>query len=337
ICMAAADVRPDNGRPEPAALLPLALARPRAALSAARSLLAAAPDAYDASFAHQAIGIVLRDRGDMRGATGQLRKAGALARAAGDIEREMDIQATLGVTLAWMGRSNRGLILLDEAVAGSRGLAAGRALMRRALVLHESGRFREAQLDLSRALPYFRRAGDSVWEARALNWRGEVFLGLGRPRRAAADYLSAEELFEANGQELEYAKARHNRGLVALFTGRLPEALGYLDEAARRYSALRESNPDLDIDRCFALLGAGLADEAARETDAALARIPAGGGIAYKRAELLHAAANAALAAGDLVHAKEHARKAHQLFVAQRRNGWATRAALAYAQARFVA
>jgi hypothetical protein len=333
--MAPGDVRPDNGRPEPAALLPLAVARPRAAVSAARSLLAASPGAYDASFAHHANGIVLRDRGDMRGAIEQLQKATALARAVGDTERELDIKATLGVTLAWMGRSKRGLILLDQAVDGSRGLAAGQALMRRALVLKEIGRFREAHRDLSQALPYFRRAGDTVWEARSLTWRAEVFLGLGQPRRAAADYLRAEELFEANGQELEYAKARHNHGCVAFFTGRLPEALAYFDEAARRYDALRATNTDLDIDRCFALLGAGLADEAASETEAALARITPSGGIAYKRAELLHAAANAALAADDPVRAKAHARKAHQLFVAQGRKGWALRADLAYAQARF--
>jgi tetratricopeptide (TPR) repeat protein len=316
-------------------LLPLASARPHAALSAARSLLVTRPNAYEASFAHHAIGIVLRDRGDMSGAIEQLRKATALARAAGNTEREMDVLATLGVTLAWMGRSKQGLTHLDRAVAGSRGLAAGRALMRRALVLKEMGRFHEAHRDLSRALPYFRRANDSVWEARSLTWRGEVFLGLGQPRRAAADYLRAEELYEANGDDLEYAKARHNHGCVAFFTGRLPEALGYFDEAARRYSALGETNTDLDIDRCYALLGAGLADEAARETEAALAKIPPGGGIAYKRAELLHAAANAALAADDPVHAKEHARKAHRLFVAQGRNSWAIQADLACTQARF--
>ncbi|MDR2984136.1 MAG: CHAT domain-containing protein [Nocardiopsaceae bacterium] len=333
--MAAGDAGFANDRPEPAALLPLAMARPSAALSAAWSLLTAAPEPFEAAFAHHAIGIVLRDRGDMHGAVDHLQQAMALARAADDTEREMDVQATLGVTLAWMGRSRRGLGLLDQAVVASCGLAAGRALMRRAQVLKEMGRFQEAHQDLSRALPYFRRVGDAVSEARSLNWRAEVFLGLGQPRRAAADCGRAEELFAAKGQDLGYAKARHNRGLVALFTGRLPEALGYLDEAARRYSALGESNPDLAVDRCFTLLGAGLADEAARETDTALARIPPGGGIAFKRAELLYAAANAALAAGQAVHAKEQARKAYELFKEQGRTAWATRADLTTAQARF--
>ena len=161
------------------------------------------------------------------------------------------------------------------------------------------GRFQEAHEDLCRALPYFRRAGDTVWEARSLTWRAQVFLGLGLPGRAASDFARAEELFAANGQEFEYAMARHNRGLAALSRGDLPEALAYFDEAGNRYDALGATNADLAIDRCSALLAAGLAGEAAQETDAALGRIPPRGGIAYKKAELLFAAATAALAAGN--------------------------------------
>ena len=174
----------------------------------------AQPNAYDASLAHQAIGIVLRDHGDLPGAIAELRKGVRLARASGGPEREADVQATLGVTLAWAGRSQHGLAVLDRAVAASRGGLAGRVLMRRASVLWDLGRFREAHQDLCRALPYLRRAGDKVWEARSLTRRAEVFLGLGLPGRAAADFARAEELFAANGQELEYAYARHNRGLA---------------------------------------------------------------------------------------------------------------------------
>ena len=82
------------------------------------------------------------------------------------------------------------------------------------------GRFHEAHQDLSRALPYFRRAGDTVWEARSLTHRAEVFLGLGLPGRAAADYARAEEMFATSGQELEYAKARHNSGLCGAYPRR---------------------------------------------------------------------------------------------------------------------
>jgi CHAT domain-containing protein/tetratricopeptide (TPR) repeat protein len=322
---------------EPAQLLPLALSRPQDALLAARSLLDGQPSAYDASLAHQAIGIVLRDHGDLSAAIVELKRGTRLARASGQPEREVDVQATLGLTLAWTGRTRQGLALLDEAVGASRGGLAGRVLMRRASVLRDLGRFREAHEDLSRALPHLRRAGDTVWEARSLTHRAEVFLGLGLPGRAGMDFARAEELFATSGQDLEYAKARHNRGLVALIRGDLPGALAYFDEAGNRYQALGESFPELAIDRCSALLAAGLAGEAARETDTALSRTPPQGGIAYKQAELLFAAATAALAADNPVGARGRAGQARRLFRSQGRDLWQARADLVLAQARYAA
>ena len=165
------------------------------------------------------------------------------------------MQATLAVALALAGRSRQGLALLDRAVEASHGDLAGRVLMRRAGVLTYVGRFREAHQDLSRALPYFRRAGDTVWEARSLIHRAEAFVALGLPGRAAADFARAEALFATSGQELEYAKARHSLGLVALSRGDLPQALSYLDEAGDRYDALGETIPELAIDRCWGAAG----------------------------------------------------------------------------------
>jgi tetratricopeptide (TPR) repeat protein len=322
---------------DPARLLPLALSRPRDALLAARSVLAGQPSAYDASLAHQAIGIVLRDRGNLPGAVAELRTGVRLACASGQPEREADVQATLGLTLAWTGRSRQGLALLDRALDASHGGLAGRVLMRRATIFKHLGRFHEARQDLSRALPHLRRAGDTIWEARSLTWRAEVFLGLGLPARAAADFARAEELFATTGQEYEYAMARHNLGLAALSRGDLPGALAYLDEAGSRYGALGVTNADLAIDRCWALLAAGLAAEAARETETALSRIPPKGWIAYKKAELLFAAATAALAAGRPANAADRARQARRLFRTQQRAIWETRADLVLAQARYAA
>jgi len=313
------------------------VSRPQDALLAARTVLAGQPSSYDASLAHHAIGIVLRDRGDLPEAIAELRKGLRLARACGRPERVVDVQATLGLALAWTGRSQQGLAILDRAVAASRGDVTGRVLMRRASVLRELGRFHEAHQDLSRALPYFRRAGDTVWEARSLTHRAEVFLGLGLPGRAAGDYARAEEMFATSGQEFEYAKARHNIGCVAFIRGDLPEALTYFDEAGNRYDALGETNPDFAGDRCSALLAAGLAEEAAEETAAALSRLPLGGGIAYKKAELLAAAATAALAAGHPADARERAGRARRLFRAQGRPHWEARAGLVVAEARYAA
>jgi len=335
--MRAGPGRKGNVPYEPAQLLSLALSRPEEALRAARSVLVGHPDPYDASLAHHAAGVVLRDRGDLAGAVAELRKADRLARASGRAERAVDVEATLGVTLAWMGHSRQGLALLDQAVTASRGGAAGRVLMRRASVLKDLGRFREAHQDLCRALPYLRRAGDVIWEARSLTHRAEVLLGLGLPGRAGEDFARSEELHATTGQELEYAKARHNRGQAALVRGDLPEALSYFDEAGKRYDALGEDILELAIDRCMALLAAGLTRDAAREADTALSRIPPEGGIAFKRAELLFTAATAALAAGDQPDARQRARQAARLFRAQDRPVWAARADLVSAQARYAA
>jgi tetratricopeptide (TPR) repeat protein len=329
--------RGGNSPADPVRLLPLAVSRPRDALLAARSVLAGQPSAYDASLAHQAIGIVLRDRGDLPGAVAELRRGVRLARSSGQSQREVDVQATLGATLAWTGRSEQGLAVLDQAVKDSHGGLTGRVLMRRADVLWHLGRFHEAHQDLCRALSYLRRAGDILWEARSLTYRAHVYLGLGLPGRAAADFARAEELLATTGQDLEYAKARHNLGLAALSRGDLPGALAYLDEAGSRYDALGVTNPDLAIDRCSTLLAAGLAAEAARETDAALSRIPRQGWIAYKKAELLFAVATAALAAGHPVNAADRARQARRLFRTQQRAVWEARADLVLAQARYTA
>jgi tetratricopeptide (TPR) repeat protein len=331
------DPEPGNLLSESAELLTLAASRPQDALLAARSLLAGGPSSYDASLAHHAIGIVLRDHGDLPAAIAELRKGVRLARASGRPEREADVQATLGIALAWMGRSRQGLAMLDQAMAGARGSAAGRALMRRALILNSLGRFHEAHQDLCRALPYFRRASDTVWEARSLSWRGLVFLGLGLPARAGGDFARAEELFAATGQVFEYAMARHNRGLAALSRGDLPGALAYFDEAEKRYDALGENVPELAIDRCSALLAAGLTADAARETGSALGRIPPEGGIAYKTAELLLAGATAALADGNTADAQERAHQARRLFRAQDRAVWEARADSVIAEARYAA
>ena len=134
---------------------------------------------------------------------------------------------------------------------------------------------------------------------------------------------------------MRYAKARHNRGMTALNRGDLPEALTYFDEAEGRYNALGETLAELAIDRCSALLAAGLAGEAAKETDAALSRLPPEGGIAYRRAELLFAAATAALAAGHPAEARTRARQARRQFQAQRRSLWEARASLVLAEARY--
>ena len=311
---------------EPSRLLALALSRPQEALVTARALLESEPDAYHESVARQTMAIVLRDRGDVAAAIRELHTALSLARESGRPDRQTDVMATLGIALAWAGRTGQGLSLLDVAVAQARGVDAGRVLMRRAVVLRNLGRYQSALDDLNRALPLLRRSTDTVWEARSLQHRAEVHLAFGDTARAGADHISAEKLFAANGQELEYAKARQNRGRVAAARGDLPAALGYFDEAARRYAALDIVNPDLAIERCAALMAAGLASDAMREADAVAGVVGRRGGDALRAAELTFAAANAALYAADPVGASQRAERARRSFKVQGRPLWQTRA-----------
>ncbi|MGW6200015.1 CHAT domain-containing protein [Kribbella sp. NPDC055110] len=313
-------------------LLPLALSRPHDAIASARTVLAGAPPAVEASIAHQAWGIGLRQLGDVTTAVRQLRTALRLAEQSGRSERQADVLATLGATLGRAGRSREGLARLDRAVDLSRGALTGRVLLRRADVLLVLGRHREALDDLRSAITRLRRSGDQVWEARSRNYRGFIQLALGSTLRADADFAVAEKLYAATGQEFEYAEARQNRGLVAYSRGDLPAALRYLDEAGRRFAAVGVVWPDLAIDRCGVLLAAGLSAEALAEMDQA---ITAEGGTATKRGELWFAAATAALAAGDPAAARERADRARRLFSAQRREWWSVRSSMVLLEARY--
>jgi tetratricopeptide (TPR) repeat protein len=321
----------------PLELLPLALSRPREALARARTALATGPGPYDASVAHQAVGIVLRDFGDIGPAIRELRTALRLARAAGSQDREADVLATLGIALVDAGRTTAGLAALDAAARQARGVLAGRVLMRRGDALLVLGRHREALEDLRRAVATLRRAGDTIWEARALTERALFHLALGSTERAHVDVGRAEQLFVAAGQELESAVARHNHGLIAFRSGDLPAALAYLDEAAGRYESLGATMPDLGIDRCAVFLAAGLPRDALHEADRAIRGFERIRGHATKKAELLLTAASAALAAADTRTALERAQAAYRLFHAQQRVWWRTHAGFVLLQARHAA
>src|SRR5487761_1409624 len=267
-------------------LLSLASARPRDAMAKAREILAADSTPYDASVAHQAIGTLLREFGDLDAATRELQAALRLARMAGSTDRQGEAPSTLGVTLTYHGHSGRGLAALDSALELVAGLEAGRVLVRRGIALWRLGRHSAALDDLRRAVPIVRLDSDAIWEARALSARALVYLACGATTRADLDLSRAESLFATTSQEVEVAFTWHNRGLVAFRSGDIPRALSCLGEADRRYRLLGVSTPDLSIDRCAVLLSAGLPRDALREADVAVLG-SGNGGQATKKAELL--------------------------------------------------
>ncbi|TMR94509.1 CHAT domain-containing protein [Nonomuraea basaltis] len=318
-------------------LLPLALSRPYEALDRARCLLAGGLPPFDASLARQAIGIVLREFGDIDAAVRELRAARRLARASESTEREDDVLATLGVALVFAGRTTSGRNALNAAAQRSTGLLRGRILLRRGGVLLALGRHRAALADLNSAIAVLRLEGDLLWEARALTERAFCSLALGSVRPAVTDLGRAEELFARTGQELESVDATMHRGVLALRIGDLPVALSCFDTAAERFARLGASDPTLSIHRCAALLAAGLAEEALDEADAEIARLERVRGSPLKRAELLLTAAEGALAAGRPAAALDRAGTAARLFDRQRRPWWRAHARLVKIRAQFAA
>jgi len=315
-------------------LIPLTGVSPREALAAARSLLATGPGPRDASIAHQAAAIVLRDFGDVRAAIRELRLAARLARAAGEPGREADVLTSLGTALVMAGRTEAGVAALDEALARAAGGAArGRILVRRGGSLHIAGRYDEARADLRKAITLTRRSGEVLWEARARTAGALADLAVGATARAEAGFLAAESLFTGTGQRLEIAYARQNRALVAFAAGDLPGALRHLDDAAGRYAELGVTVPDAALDRCAVLLAAGLPADALAGVEAALA----GRITATKRAELRLAAARIALAAGRPGQAAERAMMARSAFRTQQREWWRIHATFVVLQARLAA
>jgi tetratricopeptide (TPR) repeat protein len=277
----------------------------------------------------------MRDLGHPKAGLGELRLALRSAQASGHSQREADVRASLGLTMALTGSTKQGLAHLDRAARMALGVLAGRVLMRRGDMLAMLGRQDEALSDLNAAVSILHRHRDVLWEARSRTHRGLVMLAMGQTRRADAEFLAAERQYELAGQEWECATARHNRGLVAAASGRVPLALEYLADASRRYEELGTPMPDVAIDRCAVLLSAGLAADAWAETDAA-ARLPglvqAG---SLKFAELLFFSAKAALAAGQPMAAKDRAENAARLFRRQGRQWWTARNSLVLAQARY--
>jgi tetratricopeptide (TPR) repeat protein len=280
-------------------------------------ILRTRPSAYDASVAHQAAGIVLREFGDVDAGIGELRKALRLADQTGSVRRQAEVLASLAVALVYAGRTTAGLSTFDRALQQSRGAQKGRVLHRRSIALLAIGRDAEALDDARRAVAVLRRTSDTLWTARAVGHRGLMYHTMGFPARADADIAAAERLFAETSQVLESIYMVHNRALIAYSINDIPAALSYFAEAAARYEPLHVLVPDLTIDRCAVLLAAGLAGDALAEADGTVREIERFHGQSTKKAELLLVAATCALAAAQPQTALDRAQAANRMYRSQ--------------------
>lgn len=313
-------------------LLALAPADPDRAASVAAGITSSTTDPVALSYAHQTLGIVLRDRGDIDLALSHLRTARKLAQGA-DPDRSADVQATLGVALAMRGRSAAGLRELDDAVdkATPRGAVRPKVLMRRAHVLAHLGRHAAAIVDLQAAVAGFRRSGDEVWEARALNLRAYVELMRGELRTAERDLHDADTLFTRRGQHLEGLNVRHNLALIRFFRGDVPATLAALAELSAQYASRGDPHLELALDHARVLLVAGLSDEAVGVIESTAEWTTT---RPRARADLLVMRASARLGQGRADLALADAQAARRLFARQQRDWWRIRADLVALRAR---
>ena len=298
-------------------------------------MLAGRPGPHDASVAHQAAGIVLRDYGDVEAGVRELRQALRQARRTGSAEREAEVLAGLGVALVFAGRTAAGLAAFEAAVRRSSGVLAARVRCRRAIIFVVLGRFPAALEDARHAVAVLRRAGDLLWTARALNTRASAYLRLGLTSRADADYVSAARLYSTIGQELEALDPVVNRALTAFASGDLPAALARLDAVTLSFQRLKVPAITLRTERCAMLLAAGLARDALAEAEAALREIEEIRGRLTEKAELLLMAANCALAATQPQIALDWAQAAYRMFRSQRSAWRQAHAARVVVQARY--
>ena len=313
-------------------LLPLAISDPRAATRGAAAVIGSAAGSGELSVAHQALAIVHRDSGHLDVAVSHGFQALRHARRVTP-DRQADVLATLGVVLAYAGRTDESLRRFEEAVPITPPHELPRLYLRRAHVLTMLARYREAVDDASRAIGGLHWNHDTLWEARAYNNRFDALLALGETEAADADARQAEELFRSIGQDWEAAQSVHNRALAAHQRGDLPEALTLLDRATDRYVELGNIRHDLTIDKVHTLLTAGLTEEAL----ALSARTLAEPDLApVRRAEMLLVAARAALSTGDVIGAETMADDAARLFASQLRPAWQDRALLLRLRARYV-
>ncbi len=306
-------------------LLLMALSDPPSAEQRADAALAAGGDDWHRAVAHQVRGLVRRERGDTGAALVELETALRHAGASGDGDRSADVRATLGVTLAYAGRSADSMGQFDAALDEARTpTVRARVLMRRGFV-HWGllGQAAAALADFEAALVGARAGGDRAWEARTLNNISWIRQSLGDTEAAEAAVLAAQLIFLDEGMLADAAAALHNRAGIAYQRGDLPAALSLYDEADRDYARLGLDAYELAQDRALVLLAAGLPAEAV----AVCAERQARGGLApTQEADLRLMRALALLSAGHPDSALDEATTARRLFDEQAREWFGLRA-----------
>jgi CHAT domain-containing protein len=213
------------------------------------------------------------------------------------------------------GRTDYGLLLLDQAekliAADDRGVLLGQ----RGYLFMRAWRLDDAVKTLDEAVALLEpNATESSNLAAALINRGFAHLNAAHIRRARADFVRCRRIAAAEGYDTIAAKALHNLGYCDLLAGDIPAALQLFNTATGAYRLTAPGFlPVLATDKARALLAVGLAGDAAKELDSAMASFRRQR-LDYDLAEAELARSEAALAAGELAGARRWAAAAERHF-----------------------
>lgn len=276
-------------------LLDLAIDRPAVARRRAEAVLEGSPSDLERSYAEQALGIVLRDRGRSEESIRALRRASRAAARSGVANRQPDVRATLGVALVQAGRVSAGLRELDRATAEATGETAGKVGLRHAAILIDLDRPVEARPLLAAAVVSLADAGDHVWLARAHLWLAHAELRLGGVTAAEEQVRAALALLDGRGDTYDRRSALADLGDIAMLRGDLPSALVHYSECVigREESDLPPDFQHVHL-LASAYLTAGMASDAVELLEAMAGRL---GNLFEAERQLL--LAEALLAAGE--------------------------------------
>lgn len=313
-------------------LLELAFDDPELARMRASRIVVEAPDLLAISFAHQCLGIVLREEGRTDEALAELRLGLKAARGCLVPDRERDVRATYAGTLAYAGRTRDGLKQFERALDGASGELAATILMRKAGVL-SLNRPAEAVPVMRQALRKVMRVGNPTWEARTRIWLADLEQRRGRLDAAEREIVAAERLFRGAGRTIEPLDAKANLAAIAVARGDLARGLRHYASVLEDYASVGVRPPSQLISLYgSALLAAGLAEDAVRNLDDHLvdAQLPE---VEKAEFHLLRAAAHEAC--GDFAAALAEARVAAALFRRQHRDWYVIRARLVAVRAEY--
>ncbi|HET7902451.1 MAG TPA: hypothetical protein VFL59_14815, partial [Candidatus Nanopelagicales bacterium] len=220
-----------------------------------------------------------------------------------------------------MGRLRAALATIDQALGSLDGLEAAKARTNRALILHRSGRHREAMDEYAAALPVIRRAKDGRSERLLRGNRAQLSAEQGDIASAVADMEWSRRYALEQGRTIDAADDLWNLAALHALAGDLPRALELFDRADAEWGDV--DRPQRFTARAEVLLEAGLAADAAELASDGIRWAQAHGWMyAEAEARLWLALASLTLPSPDLVRAEQEARAAVTAFAHQGRPDW---------------